>query len=134
MSFSKIGKIYNLSSERIKQIHDNGLNRLRNIAGIKDFAIYMDNPEKSLELIEAQKACPKSPWVDSIYEDFADYNEFDINEILSCLSKSDRNIVYKRYNGFVLSDYEYDRFWRFIYISIKNRLKEIENRRVLKNN
>ena len=134
MSFSEIGKIYNLSRQRIRQIHDNGLNRLRNIAGIKDFAIYMDNPEKSLELLEDQKACPKSPWVDSIYEDFADYNEFDINEILSCLSKSDRDIVYKRYNGFVLSDYEYDRFWRFIYISIKNRLKEKENRRVLKNN
>lgn len=133
-SFSEIGKIYNLTRERIRQIHDNGLYRLRNIAEIKDFAIYMDNPEKSLELLEAQKACSKKPCVDSIYEEFADYNEFDINEILSCLSKSDRDIVYKRYNGFVLSDYEYDRFWRFIYISIKNRLKEKENRRVLKNN
>ena len=47
-----ISLMYNLTRERVRQIEKGALNKLKNSLDIKKFAIYMDNPDTSLEYIE----------------------------------------------------------------------------------
>lgn len=51
-SLIEIGKIYNVTRERIRQLESRAINKIRNSRKIKYFAKFTDNPEKSLKTIE----------------------------------------------------------------------------------
>ncbi len=52
LTLEKIGKIYNVTRERIRQIEASALKKIRKSNRISDFSIYMQNPDKSLENIK----------------------------------------------------------------------------------
>jgi RNA polymerase primary sigma factor len=47
-----IGKSYGITRERVRQIEAKAIRKLRNSKYIKNFAVYMDNPERSLRTLE----------------------------------------------------------------------------------
>jgi len=52
LTLEEVGKIYNLTKERIRQIELKTLNKIRKSKYIKEFAVYMDNPEDALEKVK----------------------------------------------------------------------------------
>ena len=49
MTLDEIGKGYGLTRERIRQIEEKTLSKLRNKKEIKNLSIYMENPDKVLK-------------------------------------------------------------------------------------
>lgn len=52
MNFSEIGKLYNISRERVSKLHQNAMKRLRNSDYISKFFEYTDSPSDSEEKIK----------------------------------------------------------------------------------
>lgn len=51
-TLEEVGKIYGVSRERIRQIQERALKKLRKSKNINNFAIYMDNPDEAMKNIE----------------------------------------------------------------------------------
>ena len=51
-TLEEVGKIYGVSRERIRQIQERALKKLRKSKNINNFAIYMDNPDGAMKNIE----------------------------------------------------------------------------------
>ncbi len=61
MSSQAIGDLYHIKRQRVDQIEARALRKLRNLKDTKDFAIYTDDPEQSLQnLIYLANKKPKS--------------------------------------------------------------------------
>jgi len=54
-TLEEVGKVYEITRERVRQIEKKALNKIRNSQYIKDFAIYMDDPDASIEYIKTFK-------------------------------------------------------------------------------
>lgn len=54
-TLENIGKLYGVTRERIRQIEVKALHKIRNSKYIKEFAIYMDNPNHAVKMIEQYK-------------------------------------------------------------------------------
>lgn len=52
MSFEEIGEKYHLTRQRVQQIEANALKKIRKSEHIKELAVYVEQPKKSLERIE----------------------------------------------------------------------------------
>lgn len=51
-TLEEVGEIYGVSRERIRQIQERALKKLRKSKNINNFAIYMDNPDEAMKNIE----------------------------------------------------------------------------------
>ena len=125
LSLEKIGKIYNLTRERIRQIESNALNKIRKSKYIDIFATYMQNPEKALAHIQEFKRSPTftyknerkkydnitgtakkesenmAPKLKTIYQYFETYGytEKEVDMMLTQLSEEDLNLITLRYGN-----------------------------------
>ncbi len=127
MALEKIGEKLNISRQRVKQIEERALYKIRNCEQISDFAIYMDNPDKSIKnikdsrenyydyinsyknklnatkieikenKIKRENEQKKMPRLRSIYEYFSDYTKEQIDEMLSKLIDKDKELLKLRY-------------------------------------
>lgn len=50
-TLEEIGEMYNITRERIRQIEAKALNKIRKSKNIKEFADYMDDPDKAIKLV-----------------------------------------------------------------------------------
>ena len=48
-TLSEVGKLFGFTRERARQYEAKAIKKLRKYAGIKDFALYLDNPDKAVE-------------------------------------------------------------------------------------
>ena len=125
LTLEKIGKIYNITRERIRQIESNALNKIRKAKYIDIFATYMQNPEKALAHIQKFKKSPPftyknerkkydnitgiakkesenmAPKLKTIYQYFETYGytEKEVDMMLTQLSEEDLNLITLRYGN-----------------------------------
>lgn len=123
MSLDEVGKELNVTRERVRQIEARAIKKIRTSKYIKEFAVYMDYPKKSLdnikffknEYIKSKKAEYKkflkdseldrkevknmSKRIKTIYEYFDSYSREQIDEMLSKLSDDDMDLIRLRYGN-----------------------------------
>lgn len=121
MTLEEVGKIYNIKSERVRQIEARALKQMRYMSKTLNLAIYTNSPEKSLKNLERFKQLYAENPVDhksylndkeikdtvnqnevlminSIYESLT-YSEEEINCVISLLSKEEQNILNRIYGN-----------------------------------
>lgn len=148
MTLSEVSRKYNVTRERVRQIEAGVIGRIRRSRYIKDFAIYMQSPDKSIENINKYRedyALHKRRYksgIDtkeeekkedmkllSIYEHFKDYTREQVETMLSKLSEEDKELLRLRYGDDLenpvkqkLTDEEKDRFYGSLLPKMKRLL------------
>lgn len=157
MTLDEIGKKMGITRERVRQIEALALKKIRNSRYIKEFSVYMQEPDKALSNIESfrekyldsklsyksflrkekTESMPKK--VQSIYEYFGDYTREQVKEMLSLLSEEDKLLIYLRYGedldnptGKNLTKKEYDKFYGSLVPKMKRILKKITSSKIKK--
>ena len=122
MTLEKVGKKYGISRERVRQIEEKALVKIRRSRHIKELAVYMQQPDESLANIEKFREEERSrmnPYkeylkdngmtkekendenmsktIKSIYEYFKDYTKEQVDEMLSKLTEKERALITLRY-------------------------------------
>ncbi len=121
MTLEEVGNIYNISRERVRQLEEKAIMKIRRSKHIKELAVYMDHPEKSLQNIEKFRARyreAKTPYKSSffknykykekeeddkmaklqtLYEYFGDYTREQVNKMLTKLTDEERELLAARY-------------------------------------
>lgn len=118
LTLGEIGKKYGITRERVRQIEAKALLKLRRSKYIKELAVFMNNPDKSLENIEAyrnhyaitgikHKSFLKNgieeeiPY-ETIYDYFSNYSKEEVEAMLKKLSLEEIELVYNKY-GYILA-------------------------------
>ena len=118
------GKRYGITRERVRQIEARALKKIRRSKYIKDFAIYLDDPDARLESLEEirrkyseekspnkayfvdygntkdnkiEKEIEKMPKLHTIYQYFSDYTKKQIDEMIANLPEEDKELIRRRY-------------------------------------
>lgn len=110
LTLEAIGKRYNITRERVRQLELKALNKIRRSNYISEFVDYMQNPTKAKAYIDTVKRKkPKAPQISSkeskpkrgrpLYMYFPDYTKEEVDYALTKLTKEEFEIVFKRYNG-----------------------------------
>ena len=122
-TLAEVGKIFGFSRERARQYEANAIKKLRRYTGMKDFALYLDNPDKAIDrlnkLIKWHFDNPKSFVIYDvdvskvildeteektrlpkkkgegiyIYKLFKDYRKEDVDIVLDSLTEEEKKIV-----------------------------------------
>lgn len=123
MTLEQIGELFGVSRERIRQIEAKAIKKLRNSKGIKELAVYMENPDKALQNIyqyrkkyaesnncitkvyfnsadetiekESEEEMPRT--VKPIYDLFPLFTKEQVDEMLTKLTDEERKLIYMRY-------------------------------------
>ena len=66
-TLEEIGEMYNITCERIRQIEAKALNKIRRSKNIKEFADYMDDPDKAIKLVSNYSGKNKRPLTTAEY-------------------------------------------------------------------
>ena len=111
-SLEEIGEKYGVTRERIRQIQNRALRKLILSRGIKEYAGYMEDPNKALdELYEKRrKFAPRkhqkkiegnsnnmSKQIKTIYELFKEYTREQVDAVIAMLDDKERELIRKRY-------------------------------------
>lgn len=120
MTLEEIGKKFNITRERIRQIESKALMKIRKSKHIKELAEYMQNPDKALENIEIFRECYKETGnstktflreysqtqvkekkkmakLQTIYQYFKDYTKEQVDDMLEKLTEEERMLITSRY-------------------------------------
>ena len=120
MTLEEVGKKFNITRERVRQIESKALMKIRRSKHIKSLAEYMQNPDKSLENIEVfrekyretgnpNKAFLKEDGrtqgkekkemakLQTIYQYFKDYTKEQVDAMLEKLTEEERVLIVSRY-------------------------------------
>ncbi|MDD6878691.1 MAG: sigma-70 family RNA polymerase sigma factor, partial [bacterium] len=120
MTLEEVGKKFNISRERTRQIESKALMKIRRSRYIKEFAVYMQNPTKSLENIEffrekyretgnsnktflkenrltQKKEKKEMAKLQTIYEYFSSYTKEQVDAMLEKLTEEERMLITLRY-------------------------------------
>ncbi|MBE6148730.1 MAG: sigma-70 family RNA polymerase sigma factor [Firmicutes bacterium] len=119
-TLEEVGQMLNLTRERIRQIENKAIQKIRKSPYIKSLAIYMSYPEEAEHNIDLYRKNPKYKPVEretkpkkvvikeeeqmakqirSLYEYFDTYSKEAINEMVAKLSEADRALLTKRYGA-----------------------------------
>ncbi len=104
MTLEEVGKIYHITSERVRQIEARAIRKLRNSPYFSDLSIYVDASSKSsLESMqserrsyskeEKQSLSSKNLYPSSVYDYFEQYTKDEVNLILGYLPKREQNLL-----------------------------------------
>lgn len=122
MTLKQVGKEYNFTRERARQIEASALKKIRSSKSIEEFADYMCYPEESLENIEEirkmyknskarykaylrndgrsrKKGDDEMSRLRTIYQYFNDYTREQVDEMLSKLTEEESALIMLRYGG-----------------------------------
>ena len=66
-TLEEIGEMYKITRERIRQIEAKALNKIRRSKNIKEFADYMDDPDKAIKLVSNYSGKNKRPLTTAEY-------------------------------------------------------------------
>lgn len=118
LTLGEIGKKYGITRERVRQIEAKALLKLRRSKYIKELAVFMSNPDRSLENIEEyrkhyavtgfkHKTFLKNGIVEdipyeTIYDYFNNYSKEEVEAMLLKLSPEEIELVHNKY-GYILS-------------------------------
>ena len=121
-TLEEVGKILCITRERVRQIQGKALKKMNRPSVIKDYAIYMDHPDKALENVgiydkeywkevsaqsERDIENKKEKEVVGLYTILSGYSKKEIDTVISGLSQDDKDILKRRfgkaYTGEVLS-------------------------------
>ncbi len=133
-TLEETGKIYGVSRERIRQIQEKALKKIRRSYNVKELAIYMDNPkeakknidryrlkyqqhslqkiklkdrkESELKMEMQEKTKRKSK--DNLYEYFSDYSKPEVSKVISRLDEEELELLHKRYGDNLLEPVKND--------------------------
>lgn len=133
-TLEETGKIYGVSRERIRQIQEKALKKIRRSYNVKELAIYMDNPkeakknidryrlkyqqqalqkiklkdrkESELKMEKQEKTKRKSK--DNLYEYFSDYSKPEVSKVISRLDEDELELLHKRYGDNLLEPVKND--------------------------
>ena len=133
-TLEETGKIYGVSRERIRQIQEKALKKIRRSYNVKELAIYMDNPkeaqknidryrlkyqqhslqkiklkdrkESELKMDMQEKTKRKSK--DNLYEYFSDYSKPEVSKVISRLDEDELELLHKRYGDNLLEPVKND--------------------------
>lgn len=133
-TLEETGKIYGVSRERIRQIQEKALKKIRRSCNVKELAIYMDNPkeaqknidryrlkyqqhslqkiklkdrkESELKMEMQEKTKRKSK--DNLYEYFSDYSKPEVSKVISRLDEDELELLHKRYGDNLLEPVKND--------------------------
>lgn len=133
-TLEETGKIYGVSRERIRQIQEKALKKIRRSYNVKELAIYMDNPkeakknidryrlkyqqhslqkiklkdrkESELKMEIQEKTKRKSK--DNLYEYFSDYSKTEVSKVISRLDEDELELLHKRYGDNLLEPVKND--------------------------
>lgn len=133
-TLEETGKIYGVSRERIRQIQEKALKKIRRSYNVKELAIYMDNPkeaqknidryrlkyqqqslqkiklkdrkESELKMEMQEKTKRKSK--DNLYEYFSDYSKTEVSKVISRLDEDELELLHKRYGDNLLEPVKND--------------------------
>ena len=133
-TLEETGKIYGVSRERIRQIQEKALKKIRRSYNVKELAIYMDNPkeakknidryrlkyqqhslqkiklkdrkESELKMEMQEKTKRKSK--DNLYEYFSDYSKPEVSKVISRLDEDELELLHKRYGDNLLEPVKND--------------------------
>ena len=145
-TLEEAGKVYGVSRERIRQIQEKALKKIRRSYNVKELAIYMDNPkeakknidryrlkyqQQSLQKIKLKdrkeseikmemQEKPKRKSKDNLYEYFSDYSKPEISKAISRLDEDELELLHKRYGDNLLEP-------------VKNDIDEDEKRVIISN-
>lgn len=119
-TLEEVGQIFGLTRERIRQIEDKAIRKLRRSRYVKALAVYMPFPAEAERNIDEFRKNPKfkpensghkkshaktkegnemAKQVKSIYEYFDSYSREAIDTMVASLSESDRALLTKRYGN-----------------------------------
>ncbi len=133
-TLEEAGKIYGVSRERIRQIQEKALKKIRRSYNVKELAIYMDNPKeaqknidryrlkyqqqalqkiklkdrKESELKMEMKEKTKRKSKDNLYEYFSDYSKPEVSKVISRLDEDELELLHKRYGDNLLEPVKND--------------------------
>lgn len=133
-TLEEAGKVYGVSRERIRQIQEKALKKIRRSRNVKELAIYMDNPkeakknidryrlkyqqqslqkvklkdrkESELKMEMQEKTKRKSK--DNLYEYFSDYSKPEVSKVISRLDEDELELLHKRYGDNLLEPVKND--------------------------
>ena len=133
-TLEETGKIYGVRRERIRQIQEKALKKIRRSYNVKELAIYMDNPkeakknidryrlkyqqhslqkiklkdrkESELKMEMQEKTKRKSK--DNLYEYFSDYSKPEVSKVISRLDEDELELLHKRYGDNLLEPVKND--------------------------
>lgn len=133
-TLEETGKIYGVSRERIRQIQEKALKKIRRSYNVKELAIYMDNPkeaqknidryrlkyqqhslqkiklkdrkESELKMEMQEKTKRKSK--DNLYEYFSDYSKPEVSKVITRLDEDELELLHKRYGDNLLEPVKND--------------------------
>ena len=94
-TLEQIGKMYNVTRERIRQIEDKALQRIRKSRYSKAFSVYIDKP--IYDSVNYKTKTRRSDAKISIYDRFCNYTDEQIDSMLSRLSKDDLALLHCKY-------------------------------------
>ena len=106
LTLEEIGKKYNLTRERVRQIEGKAIIKLRRNKEAKDFAVYTDNPTNAMKVLKDPKLrkreiSSKEPSekrrILSIYESLSDFTKEEINSEIENCSEKDKALILKAY-------------------------------------
>lgn len=120
MTLEEVGKKFNITRERVRQIESKALMKIRRSKHVKALAEYMQNPDKSLENIEIfrekyrktensnktflkedgrtqGKEKKEMSKLQTIYQYFKDYTKEQVDAMLEKLTEEERTLITLRY-------------------------------------
>lgn len=120
MTLEEVGKKFEITRERVRQIEAKALMKIRRSKHIKELAEYMQDSEQALENIEEfreryrktgnfnkaylkddgrtkEKESDKMSKLQTIYQYFKDYTKEQVDAMLSKLTEEERNLITLRY-------------------------------------
>lgn len=98
-TYEETSKMYGVTRERVRQIEEKALQKIRKTSYIKDFAIYMHKPQKALEYIEKARKTEKAPKIEDPIIDVKIINPYELDNdllremVLSLSSKRQNTLL-----------------------------------------